>query len=99
MPDMTSPRNAIGGINGVVTNQQPQFSNIMNRRKSNANAPFAVKPNLETSCCVDAQHAAVARERTTCIHKHLTENQEENQTHISVTTRHICLYIYICIYD
>jgi hypothetical protein len=36
MADMTSPRNAIGGISGVTN--QAQFSNIMNRRKSNATA-------------------------------------------------------------
>ena len=35
MADLTSPRNAIGGVSGVVTNQQSQYSNIMNRRKSN----------------------------------------------------------------
>jgi hypothetical protein len=36
MVDLTSPRNAIGGVSGVVTNQSAQYSNIMNRRKSNA---------------------------------------------------------------
>ena len=36
MADITSPRNAIGSVSGVVTNQQQQYSNIMNRRKSNA---------------------------------------------------------------
>ena len=36
MVELTSPRNAIGGVSGVVTNQQSQYSNIMNRRKSNA---------------------------------------------------------------
>ena len=34
--DMVSPRNAIGSISGVINNQQSQYSNVMNRRKSNA---------------------------------------------------------------
>lgn len=35
IPEMITPRGAIGNFSGIVNNQPQKYSNIMNRRKSN----------------------------------------------------------------